>query len=302
MNLKQYLEQLGKNLVQSEQVKKDPLSLVLKYNNNLDRDVAGFIASALAYGNVKQILKSVQLALSFLGSEPYLKLKNSDGFTWKKEIPDTFKHRFNTADDLRILYTWLGEALRQSNSLEEYFTKGYAPHFGSNSASNNNHIAFMLENFIDRITTLSCKPFKKTKGIMFFFSRPSQKSGCKRLLLYLRWMAGSGPFASGHWKNLKLEELIIPVDAHVLRISQNLKLSKRKTADWKTALEITNNLKKLDPQDPTRFDFALCHMGISKVCPSKLKFEICTQCQINKFCRNWKPIIQNRKVNLITSP
>lgn len=283
--LEKHLRQVEHQLMQSNQIANDPLSRVLKFNTNADRDVVGFIASALAYGNVKQILKSVDTALSYLGPYPSEKLKNSDGYIWKKEIPNTFKHRFNTANDLRILYTWLGIALRESDTLENFFfnSKNNAPALPMGTA-------YLLENFIERMTKLPCTPYKKpkSKGVLFFFSRPSQKSSCKRLLLFLRWMAGSGPAALGHWTRLHRSQLIIPVDTHVLRISKNLGLTKRKTADWTTAAEITNQLKKINPDDPTRYDFALCHMGISKACPSKLKPSICRNCQINSLCLNYK--------------
>jgi uncharacterized protein (TIGR02757 family) len=88
----------------------------------------------------------------------------------------------------------------------------------------------------------------------------------------------------GLWKNIPKHILLIPVDTHVLRISRHLGLTKRKDNSWRTAQEITDKLKTLDPRDPTRFDFALCHLGISQECPSRFKLSVCGHCRMNDLC------------------
>ena len=103
--------------------------------------------------------------------------------------------------------------------------------------------------------------------------------------MLMRWMVrGPDEIDLGDWSELGTQRLVIPLDTHVHRISQNLGLTKRVTADWKTTAEITHRLRALDPMDPTRFDFALAHLGISGSCPSKRVSEICTRCPINTIC------------------
>lgn len=260
------------------EIQNDPYSRVLRYEKAADREVVALIASCFAYGNIKQILSSVDKILCYLGPYPSETLRLHDGAYWKKTLSSNFKHRFNTAYDLGLLLTWMGEALRQFGNLENLFI-----------STESDDVSILLENFIEKLTSLPCAPYKKpsSNGALFFFPRPSAGSGCKRLLLFLRWMIGSGPMALAQWKRVDPRILLIPVDTHILRISRNLNLTKRKDASWKTSVEITSKLEKLSPDDPTRFDFALCHLGISQSCPSRFNKNICHGCEINNFCKHY---------------
>jgi uncharacterized protein (TIGR02757 family) len=262
----------------------------LGYKNPRDQEVTAFIAAVFSYGNVKQIQNTLGQVFSLLGTSPYEKIKSANGKYWKKAIPKQFKHRFNTADDLGCLLTWLGEILRHSNSLEEFF-------FWSQDKNPADNLEIALENFVGKATSLPCHPYKpaKSKGVHFFFTRPSGKSACKRLLLFLRWVVGTGKADLGLWKKLRPNVLLIPVDTHVLRISRHLGLTQRKDNSWRTAQDITNKLKLLDPNDPTRFDFALCHLGISQECPSRYKQSVCTGCRMNDLCLTYGKVISSRK-------
>ena len=86
------------------------------------------------------------------------------------------------------------------------------------------------------------------------------------------------------WSRVPKDKLLIPVDTHVLRISRHLGLTRRKDNSWRTSQEITAALKLLDPADPTRFDFALCHLGISRECPSRYDIKVCSKCRMNSLC------------------
>jgi len=106
---------------------------------------------------------------------------------------------------------------------------------------------------------------KTSLGIKFMFPNPEKGSACKRMNLFLRWMIRKDELDFGLWKSISPSQLIIPVDVHIARISQKLKLTTRKNISWNMAEEITNNLKKIDPVDPVKYDFALCHIGIRKI-------------------------------------
>nr|MBP9121411.1 TIGR02757 family protein [Ignavibacterium sp.] len=90
-------------------------------------------------------------------------------------------------------------------------------------------------------------------------------SACKRMNLFLRWMVRKDELDFGLWKEISTSKLVIPVDTHIARISRSLNLTKRKNADWKMAEEITLNLKRFDAEDPIKYDFAICHIGIRKL-------------------------------------
>ncbi len=294
--LRLQLMRIEKTQILENEVANDPLSLVLKYDHSPDREVVAFITCAFAYGNVKQIIKSVEKILTLLGPSPAQKLIKTSAGEWLEIIPRSFKHRFNTADDLGLLLTWLGIALKESGSLENFFMESSKAETPENLT-----LSTMLENFIKRMTDLSTGPYKKpkSKGVLFFFPKPSDKSGCKRLLLFMKWVSGTGPMTLGLWSKFPPEKLIIPVDTHILRISKNLGLTKRKDASWKTAEEITHALRNISPEDPTRYDFALCHLGISQSCPSKFKIEVCLNCQMNVLCLNYS--LRNKKSGARTS-
>lgn len=117
-----------------------------------------------------------------------------------------------------------------------------------------------------------------------WFPVPSSGSACKRWCMFLRWMVRTGAPDLGRWTHLSPAQLVMPVDTHVLRIARLTGLTARKTADWKTALEITGRLRAFAPDDPTRYDFALAHLGISSGCTGS-RSPACDGCGMRSVCR-----------------
>jgi uncharacterized protein (TIGR02757 family) len=119
--------------------------------------------------------------------------------------------------------------------------------------------------------------------------RPADGSACKRPLLFLRWVARPDDGVDlGLWTALDPARLVVPLDTHVHRIGYWIGLTSRRTASWRTALEVTAALRALDPADPTRFDFALAHLGISRDCPGRPEPRACTPCPLRAHCRAWR--------------
>ncbi|MCH9030498.1 MAG: TIGR02757 family protein, partial [Bacteroidetes bacterium] len=104
-----------------------------------------------------------------------------------------------------------------------------------------------------------------SNGIKFMFPLPQKGSACKRMNLFLRWMVRDDELDCGLWNEIPLNKLIIPVDTHIARICKQLNLTKRKKVNWEMAEEITGKLKRFDPVDPVKYDFALCHIGMRKL-------------------------------------
>lgn len=120
--------------------------------------------------------------------------------------------------------------------------------------------------------------------LRFLFPSPSGGSACKRLCMFLRWVVRPDDGIDlGLWKNVKPSELVIPVDVHISRIARFLGLATRTSADWKMAMEITTSLRLLDPEDPVKYDFSLCHLGISEGCDGR-GGEICSTCPVSRHC------------------
>ncbi|MCY7360956.1 MAG: TIGR02757 family protein, partial [Ignavibacteria bacterium] len=107
---------------------------------------------------------------------------------------------------------------------------------------------------------------RKNTNYKYLIPLTENNSACKRLNLYLRWMVRKDEIDTGIWKDkIDKSKLIMPVDTHIYRVSQKLKLIKRKSCDMKFAVELTERLKSFDAADPVKYDFALCHFGIDKV-------------------------------------
>lgn len=253
--LKRKLETVHLQFLDEQRVLSDAIAPSLKYHSARDREFAAFLCAVLAYGKVALIQKNARRLLEPMGPSPVQWLLKSSISDLQK-LTNNWCHRFNTADDMLLFLSLLKQIYHSTNSLE---------HFLEVCPSDEPFGLFCR--FHEKIVTLSPAPFDKfpEKGnSSFWFLLPDPRSGsaCKRLNLFLRWMVGESEMDHHLWKSFKKQNLLIPVDTHVLRQAQALKLTKRKVADWKTAVEITEKLKFLDPQDPTRFDFALCHIGM----------------------------------------
>jgi uncharacterized protein (TIGR02757 family) len=123
-------------------------------------------------------------------------------------------------------------------------------------------------------------------AIRFFFPTPVDGSACKRMNLYLRWMVRPEDGVDcGVWTGVAPSRLVIPLDTHIARISSYIGLTDRKSPGWAMALDITHHLRALDRNDPLRYDFALCHLGIAGDCPRKQDPAKCVKCPIQPVCR-----------------
>jgi uncharacterized protein (TIGR02757 family) len=103
-------------------------------------------------------------------------------------------------------------------------------------------------------------------GVCYFFPRPAAGSACKRLNLFLRWMVRQDAIDLGVWKGVSPARLVVPLDTHVIRLGRCLRLTRYQSPGWKMAADITAALRRIDPGDPVRYDFSLCHVGMMNAC------------------------------------
>lgn len=255
MNLNQKLEYHYKAFDRTK-LEPDPLQFLHLFKDDIDIEVVGLIASIFAYGNVKQIENTLRKFVIAFNGKPYSFIKNYNS-------KDSFKlagiaHRFYTEEDVKRLLLVLSKEINKYKSIKQIFLQGYniSDENVKNGITNfSNHF---LNSFIETFGEVS-------DGIKFMFPLPEKGSACKRMNLYLRWMVRKDELDFGLWKEIPASKLVIPVDTHIARISRSLKLTYRKNADWKMAEEITKELKKFDPDDPVKYDFAICHIGIRKL-------------------------------------
>jgi uncharacterized protein (TIGR02757 family) len=171
-------------------------------------------------------------------------------------------HRWTRGADLVALLWILRQMLERSGSIEQFFVEG-----DDSSAPD---ISNGLDSFSRRALALDLKAaygrVPKRPGVGYFFPRPSAGSGCKRLNLFLRWMVRRDAVDLGAWTAIAPSRLVVPLDTHVIRLGRCLRLTRYTSPGWKMAAEITASLRRIDPADPVRFDFSLCHVGMMNAC------------------------------------
>jgi uncharacterized protein (TIGR02757 family) len=260
----------------------DPIQFPLRYARDDDREIAAFVAAALAYGRVAQVHRSVGTILAYLGERPARRLRDLDPRRAARDLRG-FAHRFNTGRDVACLLLILGRLIEEHGSLHQAFLAGFA--------STHSDVGAALADFCHRALETDVSPLARSgrvapgAGVRFFFSSPEDGSTCKRLNLFLRWMVRRDAVDMGIWRGVPASHLVMPLDTHVARISRNIGLSVRATADWRMALEVTAALRRLHPEDPVRYDFAICRLGILDACPSRRDPLKCAGCGIRAICR-----------------
>jgi uncharacterized protein (TIGR02757 family) len=254
MKLKERLE-IHYKAFDKLQISPDPLELLHIFESDLNKEAFGLISSIFAYGNIKQIIKSQEKILAETDRNPHnfiLNLSNSDENKLK-----LITHRFYTGNDTVWLFRTLSNIYREYGSIKKYFLSFYT--------SDEKNLKNTIEGFSQSLTSGSSRVNGLTRGMRFMFPLPSSGSACKRMNLFLRWMIRKDELDFGIWKEIPTSKLIIPVDTHIARICKELKLTKLKNVSWKMAEEITDNLRKFDPDDPVKYDFAICHIGMRKM-------------------------------------
>ncbi|ACM19753.1 protein of unknown function DUF2400 [Geotalea daltonii FRC-32] len=280
MQLKQLLESLYADR-STVHLANDPLSFCHRYILPADQEIAGFIAAAFAYGNVKIILRNLESIFSKMGHSPRKFVEELEPAA-ALQLFAGFKHRFNDGRDLCALLLACQLMIDEADSIGEYFLSCH------DAAAED--ITESLTLFTENIQAMDFSPVFGSSTIpadsyfRFFFPSPASGSACKRLCMYLRWMVRPADGIDlGLWKKVSPAQLVIPVDAHIQRIGRFLGFTSRKQADWRMAREITAALKKLDPDDPVKYDFSLCHLGISEGCNGK-NLTKCLSCPIREVC------------------
>jgi len=237
------LEQLYRTYNKRKYVHPDPLEFLYRYPAIRDREIAGLIASSLAYGRVAQILKSVSRILDKMGPSPFYFVCATRPSSFKK-IFCGFKHRFTTHCDIADLMSALHRILKEHGSLNECFASGMK--------KNDQTVIPALDVFLEK---LDC-----TGG--YLIPLPGRGSACKRMHLYLRWMARKDDVDPGGWHGISPRKLIVPLDTHMANIGRSMGLTLKKSANQAMALDITNAFRKIEPDDPVKYDFSLTRFGI----------------------------------------
>ena len=248
-NLKEKLDELYICYNRKKFVHPDPLEFLYDYKDIKDRELVALIASSLAYGRVAQILKSVSIVLKIMSPSPYNFLTDISEKDLLKRFKG-FKHRFTTGEDISLMLLGAKRMIGEEGSMYNAFLSGY------NNTDEN--IIPALSRFTERLNDVSVQ--EKNSLI----SLPCRGSACKRHHLFLRWMVRKDAVDPGGWDMIDPAKLIIPLDTHMHKLGTGMNMTVRKQADMRTAIEITGAFRKINPEDPVRYDFSLTRLGIRK--------------------------------------
>jgi len=257
----------------------DPIQIVRRYSRDDDREIVGFIAAALAFGRVASVLQSIERVVAVMGPAPAAWLRRFDA---RRDAPafDGIVHRWTRERDIVALLWVLRQMLDRSGSVEAFFLEGDD---GSSA-----DIEPALDDFSARALALDLEAaygrVPKRAGVCYFFPRPSAGSGCKRLNLFLRWMVRRDALDLGVWRRVSPARLIVPLDTHVIRVGRCLRLTRYTSPGWRMARDITASLRALDPDDPVKYDYSLCHLGMMNACGFG-RAQKDSQCPLRGVCR-----------------
>jgi uncharacterized protein (TIGR02757 family) len=255
----------------------DPICIPHQYTLKQDIEIAAFFAAILAWGQRKTIINKCNELFARMDQQPYQFMLHHSDDDLKGLLG--FKHRTFNDTDLLYFVSFFKQHYQQSPSLETAFLPN--PQFNpayesigampdiqlSSSACMLPEIEYFtaekaLNHFRAYFFSLADYPRRTIKHI----SSPLQKSTCKRLNMFLRWMVRKDTCGVdfGLWNTIPTSALICPCDVHVDRVSRRLGLITRKQTDWLTAVELTNKLKEFDAEDPVKYDFALFGLGVEE--------------------------------------
>ncbi|MFN4245553.1 MAG: TIGR02757 family protein [Brevinematia bacterium] len=257
-NLKEYLDKLYEKYCVPEFIKSDPIQFVYVFDDNMNKEISGFLASVMSQGKRKNIIsKTKELIFDVMGGDPlnyilkfdFQRIGKLEGFSY-------FSYRNITGLQLAYIINSLKYVLNKWGSLKNLFYEMYK----KNSWYMN--IKFAL---IDVVYEMFSWSNKIPSDVSSLVPNPSRGSACKRLNMFLRWMVRKDKVDTGLWNDIiPTSKLVIPLDFHVSKISRELNLTKRSQDDWITAEEITEKLKVFDPNDPVKYDFAIFGYGVNK--------------------------------------
>jgi uncharacterized protein (TIGR02757 family) len=256
----------------------DPIGPVRRYTGAANLEIAGLVGACLAFGNAKALRAKVSDAFDRLGPDL---ARAADDELGVFAALGGWKHRVYRGEDLARLIVGARRVQRAHGSLERCFARLLREHGALRPA---------LAEWVRLVRAAGGLDIAAgtRRGAAHILADPAKTSGCKRLLLYLRWMVRRDDGVDlGVWKSVSPSLLLVPVDTHLYKLSRNLGFTEKKTLTWATTEEVTAALRRLDPDDPVRFDFSLCHLGMLQRCPSRRDAVRCEGCGVKSVCRHW---------------
>ena len=247
IELKDLLEEKANQYNQFPFIETDPIQVPKQFSQKENIEIAGLLTATIAWGQRQTIIRNAFRLMDLMDNNPYEFLMNTDESEWQHFLE--FKHRtFNGIDCIFFLRS-LKNIYENHGGLEAVFTSGY---------KQDQSIASALRQFRNVFFEVEHEA-RSQKHV----SNIDKGASAKRLNMFLRWMVRSdaSKVDFGLWKGIFMSDLLLPLDIHSGRQARQLGLLTRKQNDWKAVLEVSDNLRRFDQDDPVKYDFALFGIG-----------------------------------------
>lgn len=262
------LNELAKKYEVEDFIKDDPIQFPHRFKKVEEQEIAAFLASLFAYGNRKVFIKKLDELFEIMQNNPINFILNFNPKSLKG-----FNYRFAKDIDVIEIFKILNKLYNENKSIKSLFEYGYSipsppdgdGEFRCEKRASEIRVRGTIQQMLQTVTDYfySNAGDKVGQGFYHLIPNPKNKGAMKRMNMFLRWVVRKGPVDLGIWDFIPTSELLIPLDVHVARISREMGLLKRSSNDFKAVLELNENLKKLDPQDPAKYDFAIFGLGVN---------------------------------------
>jgi uncharacterized protein (TIGR02757 family) len=281
--LREPLERLYREFDYDARVERDAIRFPLRYSDPHDREIVALLTACLAYGRVDLFSRGLELILGAMGRSPAAFIAEFDHRRDASAF-DGFIYRFNRPRDVAAFCLAARDVLDRHGTLEKCFVAGDPDGSGPIGPALERFARTFLEADLREVFPRG----RISRGYRHLFPLPSVGGPCKRLHLFLRWMVRREAPDFGLWRAVSPSRLLMPVDTHVENMSRAIGLTRRRSRNWRMAEEITARLAALDPHDPVKYDFSLCHTRMAGDCRDRRDPVVCPPCGLRGVCRHWK--------------
>ena len=244
------LDKLAEKYEKEYFIESDPVQFPHKFKNKKDVEIAGFIASLVAYGSRKVFIKKLENLFEIAQFEPLNFILN-----FEEGILGDFNYRFGRTEDFNEIFKVMRALYSNDGGLEELFKYAWK---NTGTLRDTKFFSIVTDYFYSRVSG------NAGQGFYFMIPNPDNGGAMKRMNMFLRWMVRKPPVDFGLWAFIPVSELLIPLDVHVARVSREMGLLKRNSNDFKAVVELTDCLKQFDHDDPVKYDFATFGYGVSQ--------------------------------------
>jgi uncharacterized protein (TIGR02757 family) len=260
----------------------DAIQYPRRYPDPHDREIVALLTASLAYGRVDLFGPWVERLLGWLGPSPRA---FALAFDPSRDAPvfAPFHYRFTRGRDLAAAILAIHRLLGRHGSLRQAFLAGYAP--------SDPDVRSALDRFAASIREQDFRPVgmrRPSRGFRHLFPRPADGGACKRWHLFLRWMVRRDAYDFGDWLEIPPSKLLIPLDTHVANMADAIQLTRLRSRTGRMVEDVTRSLRAIDPDDPVKYDFALCHTRMRGDCRGRRDPIVCPSCGLRPICRHWR--------------